>query len=296
MLDVVEMRALECFVAVADEGSFSRAAVRMGVSQPSVSQQVRALETQVAGPLFERGSRGVMLTATGEALLPTARKALAAMNEFEMAASERGGQLGGRINLGVIDGLEETVLPAALTTLRRRHPLLELRMIDGTSGKLLDQLVAGELDAVVVAEPPRALPDFFGTHPFLEEELVIVDYTTPTAGSVEPVRLRDVAERITVSYPPESGVRTLIDDAARRERADLRFPYTTSDPALHIALAKAGLGAALTVGSAEALAAVPPQYRSPLMPPIMLRKVLVWMQQPRPGRAVEELIAAVRGD
>jgi len=115
-------------------------------------------------------------------------------------------------------------------------------MIDGTSGKLLDQLVAGELDAVVVAEPPRALPDFFGTHPFLEEELVIVDYTTPTAGSVEPVRLRDVAERITVSYPPESGVRTLIDDAARRERADLRFPYTTSDPALHIALAKAGLG------------------------------------------------------
>lgn len=294
MLSGVEMRSLECFVAVADEGSFSRAAIRLRVSQPSVSQQVRALETQVGGPLFERGSRGVTLTATGDALVSVARKALTAMNEFEMAASERSGQLSGRINLGVIDGLEETVLPAALTTLRRRHPLLELRMIDGTSGKLLDQLVAGELDAVVVAEPPRALPEFFGTHPFLEEELVVVDFTL--LGGIERVRLSEVAERITVSYPPESGVRTLIDDAARRERVNLRFPYTTSDPALHLALAKAGLGAALTVGSAETLAAVAPQHRSGLVPPIMLRKVLVWMQQPRPGRAVEELVAAVRGD
>lgn len=290
------MRALECFAAVADEGSFSRAATRLRVSQPSVSQQIRALEARVDGALFERGSRGVVLTAAGSALLPLARKALAAMNDFEMMVSERAGQLGGRISLGVIDGLEETVLPAALTTLRRRFPLLELRMVDGTSARLLDQLVAGELDAVVVAEPPRPLPDIFGTHPFLEEELVLVDFSTSVTSNEEPVPLRAAAERITVSYPPESGVRTLIDDVARREHVSLRFPYTTSDPALHIALAKAGLGAALTVGSEETLAAVPQQHRSPLVPPILLRKVLVWMQQPRPGRAVEELVAAVRGD
>lgn len=282
-------------MAVADEGSFSRAAARLRVSQPSVSQQIRALEAQVQSLLFERNSRGVTLTASGDALLPLARRTVGAMNEFEMAASERVGQLSGRINLGVIDGLEETVLPTALTTLRRRHPLLELRMIDGTSGKLLDQLLSGELDAVVVAEPPKPLPDFLGTHPFLEEDVVVVDYTLPGRGAPSAVALREVADRLTVSYPPESGVRTLIDDAARREKVRLRFPYTTSDPALHVALAKAGLGAALTVGSAETLTAVPAAFRAGLVPPVTLRKVLVWTQQPRPSKAVEELVAAVRG-
>lgn len=297
----MELRTLECFVAVSDEGSFSRAADRLGIAQPSVSQQVRKLEDELRTSLFDRGSRGVTLSAAGAALLPSARRVLVATGEFSAAAAARSGQLSGSLAVGVVDGLEDTAFPSALAVLRERHPLLEIRLQDGTSSVLLDRLVARQLDAVVIAQPPRALPDHIGTRLLLEEELVVLrsggapvghQEGAPVGDQDERVSLRDVGADLTVSYPTESGVRALIDDAARRTGAVLRFPYTTSDPSLHVALARAGLGAALTVGSAETLAATSPSEIRRLIPPVMLRKVLAWTREPRPTRAVEALVSA----
>jgi len=295
MVGGVELRALECFVAVSDEGSFSRAAARLGLAQPSVSQQVRKLEAELGTVLLERTSRGVVLSAAGAALLPAARRVLAATGDLEAAASERAGQLSGSLEVGVVDGLEDTAFPAALGVLRHRHPLLELRLQDGRSAVLLEGLVSRRLDAVVIARPPRALPEQLGTRLLLEEELVVVglDGHHDEEGDQDgPVSLKDVASGLTVSYPPESGVRTLIDAAARQVGADLRFPYTTNDPSLHVALARAGLGAALTVGSVETLAAAAAVGVRRLAPRVVLGKVLVWVREPRPSRAVEELVAA----
>jgi DNA-binding transcriptional LysR family regulator len=289
----MDFRALECFVAVSDEGSFSKAAERLGIAQPSVSQQVRKLEDELQAVLFDRGSRGVALSAAGAALLSPARRVLAAMGDFGAAASERAGQLSGSLNLGVVDGLEETAFPGALGILRSRHPLLELRLQDGTSRALLERLMSRHLDAVVIAQPPRALPDYLATRLLLEEELVVVRPAgTPDGSTGERVSLTGIGPELTVSYPPESGVRALIDDAARRVGATLRFPYTTNDPSLHVALARAGLGAALTVGSPGTLAAAASADVRRISPPIVLRKLLVWTSQPRPSRAVEELVAA----
>ncbi len=292
MVDHVELRALECFVAVADEGSFSRAADRLGLAQPSVSQQVRKLEAELETTLFDRGSRGVVLSAAGADLLASARRVLTAKGELQAAATQRAGQLGGRLELGVVDGLEETAFPAALAVLRSRYPLLELRLQDGTSAVLLERLASRRLDAVVIAQPPRALPEQLGTRLLLEEELVVVGAAGDEGREQERVSLKAAARDLTVSYPPESGVRTLIDAAARQVGASLRFPYTTHDPSLHVALARAGLGAALTVGSDETLAAAADLRVRRLVPPVVLRKVLVWVREPRPSRAVEELVAA----
>lgn len=289
----MDLRALECFVAVSDEGSFSRAAERLEIAQPSVSQQVRKLENELATVLFERGSRGVVLTAAGAALLGSARRVLTATGELRAAASERAGQLSGSLRVGVVDGLEDTAFPDALAVLRTRHPLLELRLQDGTSSVLLEHLASRRLDAVVIAHPPRALPEQLGTRLLLEEELVVLTRVgSGAADEDERVALRAVGPGLTVSYPPESGVRTLIDAAARQAGATLRFPYTTNDPSLHVALARAGLGAALTVASSETIAAAADLSVRRVAPPIMLRKVLVWIRDPRPSRAVEELVAA----
>src|ERR1044071_966630 len=75
----MNMRALECFVAVVDEGSFTRAARRIGISQPSLSQHIRALEAELDGPVFSRLPRGVALTPAGRTLLPEARIAVRAV-------------------------------------------------------------------------------------------------------------------------------------------------------------------------------------------------------------------------
>ncbi|MFD0485374.1 LysR family transcriptional regulator [Kineococcus sp. GCM10028916] len=292
----MELRALECFVAVSDEGSFSRAAERLGIAQPSVSQQVRKLEAELDLVLFERGSRGVVLSAAGADLLASARRVLTAKGDLQAAASERAGQLTGTLDVGVVDGLEVTALPQALGVLRSRHPLLELRLQDGMSRDLLDRLASRHLDAVVIAQPPRALPEQLGSRLLLEEEVVVVGAgaaTAEDAGDPERVQLKAVAPQLTVSYPPGSGVRSLIDAAAREVGATLRFPYTSNDPALHTALVRAGLGGALTVGSTHTRATAADLGVRGLEPPIVLRKVLVWVREPRPPRTVEELVAAV---
>ncbi|MDQ1135722.1 DNA-binding transcriptional LysR family regulator [Microbacterium sp. SORGH_AS 1204] len=288
----MDLRALECFAAVADEGSFSRAADRLGIAQPSVSQQVGKLERELLTSLFERSSRGVSLTPSGRSLLPSARRALNAVEDLRNAADERAGRLTGGLNLGVVDGLEVTAFPAAMGVVRQRHPLLELRLRDGTSGVLLKKLMDRSLDAVVIAEPPRALPHYLGTRLLLEEDLVVVRPASSCEQSTGPLRLTDVSAELTVSYPSESGIGALIADAARRTGAELHFPYTTNDASLHVALALAGLGAALTVGSAETYEAARGARVLPLDPPIRLRKLLVWISEPRPSRAVRELVAA----
>ena len=195
--------------------------------------------------------------------------------------------------MGVVDGLEDTAFPDALAVLRRRHPLLELRLQDGTSSVLLEHLASRRLDAVVIAHPPRALPEQLGSCLLLEEKLVVLGLIGSSDGDKdERVGLKAVGPELTVSYPPESGVRTLIDAAARQVGATLRFPYNTNDPSLHVALARAGPGAALTVGSSETLAAAAGLSVRRVVTPIMLRKVLVWIREPRPSRAIEEVVAA----
>lgn len=263
------------------------------IAQPSVSQQVRKLEDELQTILFDRGSRGVIVSAAGASLLASARRVLAAMGEFTAAALARTGQLSGSLDLGVVDGLEETTFPSALGVLRSRHPLLELRLQDGTSRTLLERLMSGTsmpLSSRNLREPSRS------TWPLAcssEEEVVVVRMGGISNGEPgERVDLKGIGPELTVSYPPESGVRVLIDDAARRVGATLRFSYTTNDPSLHVALARAGVGAALAVGSVRTLAAAVTVDIRRINPPIVLRKLLVWTRAPRPSRAVEELIAA----
>src|SRR3954462_11485659 len=98
----MELRQLAYAVAVADEGSFTRAAAREHVAQPGVSAQVRRLERELGQPLFARGPGPVTLTAGGEAVLPLARVALAAAAGVRVAADEIAGIVRGRVAVGVV--------------------------------------------------------------------------------------------------------------------------------------------------------------------------------------------------
>src|SRR3954470_11885047 len=98
----MELRQLAYVVAVAEEGSFTRAAAREHVAQPGVSAQVRRLERELGQPLFERGPGPVTLTAAGAAVLPLARTALAAAARVRVAVDEIAGIVRGRVAMGVV--------------------------------------------------------------------------------------------------------------------------------------------------------------------------------------------------
>ena len=110
----MELRQLEYFVAVTEEAGFTRAAARLHVAQPGVSAQIRQLERELGQPLFDRSGRTVRLTEAGEAVLPYARAALAAVDGARRAVDELTGLLRGHVTIGTIDWIQSLDLPGLL--------------------------------------------------------------------------------------------------------------------------------------------------------------------------------------
>lgn len=157
------LRQLRYFAALAETGSFVRAAEIVHVSQPALSQQIKEMEVQTGLRLVERQPRRAVLTPAGHELLAHAHAVLAEMDALEQAARWREG-LGGRLALGVIPTIAPYLLPVALPLIRSRNLRLELRVREAQTEPVLDALEAGRLDAAVVALPS-------GRAGLVEEEL-----------------------------------------------------------------------------------------------------------------------------
>ncbi|AZZ82026.1 MULTISPECIES: hydrogen peroxide-inducible genes activator [Gordonia] len=144
---------LRAFVALAQRRHFGSAAADLGVSQPSLSQALSALETGLGVTLVERTTRRVLLTQDGEELLPRAIAAVDAVDEFTAAAAGAGQPLHGAIRLGVIPTVAPYVLPAVLRGLAERLPDLRPRVVEEQTGRLVEQLRGGTLDVALLALP-----------------------------------------------------------------------------------------------------------------------------------------------
>lgn len=156
MVAPFDPRTLQAFVAVASEGSVSRAAERLHLSQPAVSLQLKRLTELTGLVLFRRASRGLALTADGAALLPQARETLAALTGFARAAQGLHGTVRGRLRLGTILDPEFTRLGAFLRELVLSSPQIGTELHQGMSGTVLAQIARGELDAGFYLGDPNA--------------------------------------------------------------------------------------------------------------------------------------------
>ena len=146
---LLRIRHLDVLLAVAAEGSMQRAAQRVHLTQPAISKLVRELETMFGAPLFDRSKRGVTLTECGRAL---AIRAEYLRNDIERARDEVAaigrGTLGA-LRIGALPVVESALLPQSLMALRKIAPALRIRVQEGTSAALLDQLGRGEIDCVL---------------------------------------------------------------------------------------------------------------------------------------------------
>lgn len=149
----MELHQLRYFAAVAQTGSFSRAAEQCHVSQPSLSQQIQKLEKGLGQKLFDRLGRKVMLTEPGRMLLDRATAILAQIDDAERQLRDTDAKQGGHLAVGAIPTIAPYLLPAALEKLLRRRPNVELSMHEGVTQQLLAATIAGELDVAIVALP-----------------------------------------------------------------------------------------------------------------------------------------------
>lgn len=149
----MNLRDLEYLVALADEQHFGRAAARCGVSQPTLSTQLKKLEADLGVQLVERNSRGVMFTPAGREILARARTILTQAGEIRDIAVRHADPRTGVLRLGFFPTLGPYVLPHVLPRLRERLPGVETLLVEEKTDELLAQLRAGRLDAAALALP-----------------------------------------------------------------------------------------------------------------------------------------------
>ena len=155
----MELRQLRQFVVLAEEGSFSIAAQRLHMAQPPLSVAIRKLEEEIGMPLFVRGSRGVRLTAAGEAALATARRSLEAASRIQADALQAEAGDAGRLRIGFSGSVTVRLLPRMVQKFSQRCPAVHLSLSEGTNLELLSRVEAGELDLALVRLPTTRPPE-----------------------------------------------------------------------------------------------------------------------------------------
>lgn len=168
----MELRHLRYFLAVADHLSFTRAAARLRVTQPTLSHQVRQLEKEINSVLFERVGRRVHLTQSGEIFRDYAQKALKEINSATAAISELEGLRHGTLTVGVFESFSTSLLPPLLAEFCDLYPGVQVTMRQLPAGQLEEQLEKGNLDLGIAYSPPAT--DKIEAEKLFDEPLVLV--------------------------------------------------------------------------------------------------------------------------
>jgi DNA-binding transcriptional LysR family regulator len=150
----LELRHLRYFVAVAEEGGFTRAAERLHIAQPPLSQQVRSLEEDLGMRLLERLPRGVRLTPAGAAFLQEARSILASVEAAQSRVKRVAAGTEGTLAIGLASSAAtHPLVPRLLSDYRERYPRVDLRFVEGNAASLSEAVVAGEAHVAFVRAP-----------------------------------------------------------------------------------------------------------------------------------------------
>ncbi len=166
----MEIHQLRYFVAVAEEGSFSQAAQREHVSQPSLSQQIQKLEGELNQQLFDRLPRSVVLTEAGRCFLEYARKILTGIADARRCVESLEHEVAGRLSVGVIPSIALYVLPKLIGSFQRAYPKVTFEMFEDTTDKLAQRLEDGTLDVALAStceETPTLARRSLGREPLL---------------------------------------------------------------------------------------------------------------------------------
>src|SRR5947199_5168183 len=166
----MEIHQLRYFVAVAEEGSFSRAATKVRVAQPSLSQQIRKLEAEVGQPLFDRLPRSVVLTEAGRCFIDYARQILASIGDARRCVDELKDEVAGRLAVGAIPTIAPYVLPELVVTFQKHYPEVTLEIIEDVTDGITRRIEAGELDVAIAStcqQSPTLRRESLGNEPLL---------------------------------------------------------------------------------------------------------------------------------
>ncbi|GAA3057832.1 LysR family transcriptional regulator [Rhizobium viscosum] len=279
----MELRHLRYFLAVAEEGNFTRAASRLGIGQPPLSQQIRDLETEIGAMLFHRVPHGAELTAAGAAFLPEAKASLAAAEKARLAAQSANRGETGRLSLGFT--ASSAFNPIVSTTIRRfqaRWPDVQLSLTEMNTLGLVQKLERGELDATFM-RPGLDDPDGIRLKRLPDEPMVVAVPASHPLAKQKALPLAVLAKEPFILFPRLVGL-SLYDDVVRACR-EAGFELTVAQEAPQISsvvnLVAADLGVSIVPASISQIKLAGVAYRPIEGPPAVARLALAVLRSQR---------------
>ncbi len=265
----MELRHLATFVAVAEEGSFTRASARLHVVQSAVSAGIRTLERELGAALFDRTTHRVRLTDAGSALLPEARATLAAAETAREAVDAVRGGLRGTVTLGIMQaGAAGRIdIAALLAAFRADHPDVELRARQGHSAEMAVQVRDGGLDFAFLALPRRRAGGLRLT-PLGREPMALAVHDHHHLAGRTDVELTTLAGEAFADGPATWGTRIAVDRAFAAAGAERHVTLEVNDTQTLVDFVRHGLAAAFLppslVRRAQGITLIPVRHHAPV--------------------------------
>ncbi|CAN5361231.1 LysR family transcriptional regulator [soil metagenome] len=249
----MELRQLRYFVAVAEEMNFRRAAERLHIAQPALSQQITKFEKELRTTLFERTTRRVELTDAGRVLLEEGRRVLADADHARAAVDRVVHGEAGLLRIGFVSSAALQILPATVLALKRAHPGVQVELTESTTDPQLRAILAGELDVGLVREVDRAKDVV--VRPILRERLILAVHQSHPFAERTSVRLAELAGEPFLTFPRHQVSRLYDHIAALCHHAGFRLEVAQEAvqfPTL-LGLAAANTGVTIVPASLRAL-------------------------------------------
>ena len=254
----MELHQLRYFVTVIGEGTFTRAAERLYITQPSLSEQIRKLETEVGCPLFERLGRRLALTDAGEALRPHAERVLFEVEQARMRIQEVRGLRRGRLSIGVLPSPAARLLPTFLADFQRQHPGVEVFLREENVSADFEEMVhEGTLDLAIIRLPPRRAD--LEVEVLVREPMVLVVPPDHRLRERRSIALAELRDEPFVTMKAGYGLRELLEICCRRAGFRPRIVFETGQLGSVVGLVMAGMG--ITVVPQMAAGTEGPQIR-----------------------------------
>ncbi len=286
----MELKQLRYFLSVADTGSFSKAAVKLSLTQPVLSRQVKFLEEELGEELFYRNGRGIVLSDAGEVLATHARSMVEVADRIigEMAA--RRTSPSGKVAIAMPPSIGWVLTVPLVQRCREFYPAISLHVVEGFSGHVLEWLANGRVDIGVVYNAPRH-PTLL-TEPLLEEDLILLGPMSDPAGvgngSITAERLAQVP--LIMPARPH-GLRMQVDQAMSRLGVTLRIEHEMDAMASTLGLVEAGVGYTILCYAATQPRIAAHRLRWwPLIDPPLVRHLMLATAVQRPMTTAAKII------
>jgi len=291
----MDLRQLRYLVALADEAHFTRAAARMHIAQPALSQQIRRLEDEVGLALVDRSTRRVALTEAGTLLVDRARGILAEVDAAAAELADLAGVRTGHLIIGAMQSLGPFDLSILLAAFHARHPGVELTVQEEVSDALLAMLRADAVDLAFVSLAERGDRDGLEAKQLLTEPLLVMLAPGHRLAGRKRLRMADLAGERFIAFREGAGLRRILAAAAHEAGFEAQIAFETNEVERARAMAARGLGVTV-VPESDAARQGPEVAAVPLHRPALSRDVtLVWRSGRRHGPAARAFFALAGG-